>query len=254
MHNCHHSDHYDIAYITSILGIDGNSIILAAFIAGLIISFTHCIGMCGPFALMQLNSRLCFIPNKDLSEKRKITKALLMPYYLGKAISYCCLTYLFFKVSRDINKVENFKELISSLLFIMALFLINLSLPDLFKISWFNSKVNKLSSLFSIFLKDLNYSFGIKGIFTGFVLGFIPCGALYSSLISISVLSSNLLVAILSTIAFAIATIPGLFLVSYMGSYYLAKYKKKLSWLYNIIMLFNAFILFRYAFMVWNNG
>ena len=59
-HHSHESQNVFVQYIldSDILGISGISIICAMFIYGIIGSFTHCIGMCGPIALGQMNMRL----------------------------------------------------------------------------------------------------------------------------------------------------------------------------------------------------
>ena len=73
MSHCHGSGHNHnlITPMLDILGFEGSGLVMAAFITGLAISLTHCIGMCGPFALMQLNLRLMNITAGQMSQRQR---------------------------------------------------------------------------------------------------------------------------------------------------------------------------------------
>lgn len=247
MSHCHHAKHSFVPML-DLLGLEGSGLVMAAFMTGLVISLTHCIGMCGPFALIQLNLRLMPLPTKQLSQMKKLRLALFMPYYLGKGATYCLLTTLIYMISFGVTQSNNYHIIIGAILLITALFFIreavvqfipiNLGIPAL---RYFPATLDKL-------VKRLKLQpSGWGGFLTGVILGFIPCGALYASLTSIATLSVNLGVALAATMAFALATIPGLFLVAYLGELCMSRWRKRFTWLYAAMMLINAALLLRYG-------
>ena len=61
------------------------------FLAGLLGSMTHCVGMCGPFVVGQVVSRLEARPAAEMREFHRLAGAALVPYHLGRATTYAAL-------------------------------------------------------------------------------------------------------------------------------------------------------------------
>lgn len=242
-HHCHHHD-MTAAAVTGDL-----SLILTLFLTGLAGSFTHCIGMCGPIALSQLNARLIKSSPKETNEISKIKASLFMPYYLGKAITYCILTIISFTVK------ESLKD-ISLLRYIAILLLIVASLYFTFNALSFSKFVTKLpniklfNKLEKSILKKTNLlnNYGFSGLLMGMLLGLIPCGLVYASITTAITSTDNILLAVLGIFAFGMATIPGLFIVCYFGSSILVRYKKLFSIFFSAIMAINALLILHFIY------
>ncbi|AEI89452.1 hypothetical protein midi_01176 [Candidatus Midichloria mitochondrii IricVA] len=59
------------------------------FVTGIVGSFTHCIGMCGPIAISQMSMRLMNLPKEKMTQKNKVLCAASIPYYIGKKLQLC---------------------------------------------------------------------------------------------------------------------------------------------------------------------
>ena len=72
------------------LSVDGGSLPVSLFLAGLAGSLVHCVGMCGPFVLGQVVSG---IEGERLAygEWRRLAGAALAPYHLGRLTTYTVL-------------------------------------------------------------------------------------------------------------------------------------------------------------------
>ena len=64
------------------------AIIISLFSLGLFGSFSHCIGMCGPFVLTQVSNRLNDISINQLSSFKKLKGIALLPYHFGRITTY----------------------------------------------------------------------------------------------------------------------------------------------------------------------
>jgi sulfite exporter TauE/SafE len=232
-------------------GTDGYWLIASIFITGLVFSFTHCIGMCGPIATAQLSARLLALEGNNMSQKQRIKLALLLPYYLGKGITYIFLAILSYLIAENVAENQYTKGVAIFLITVAGIFFLGNGLQLWWNPSLLKSLTRPITRLSSNIAKLVSFShentYGFKGFFLGAMLGFIPCGILYSIMIMIASFSSNLLIAILSAVAFAIATIPGLFIVSYFGSYIIAKWRSAFAIVNSFIMLFNAYLMFSYV-------
>jgi sulfite exporter TauE/SafE len=242
----------DLSIITYFLNDSNIGLILNIFLTGLLGSFTHCIGMCGPIAVSQMSMRLMHLSKKQMSEKNRLLCAASVPYYLGKSIAYSTLGSLWFLLAEQIRYNYSIK-LIGAVLMIFAaiLFLAN-ALPALNLFKQFFNKINFINTfaqkIAKYFFNFTPYHFGLRGWLLGFLLGLIPCGLLYS-VITVSVTySNNATMVALSLFLFGIATIPGLFLISYLGEELLIRWRKFFDMLYSLNMLFNAYLLFLAAF------
>ena len=223
-------------------------LLVLMFITGLAGSFTHCIGMCGPIALGQMSMRLMHISKDQMNQRNKILCAASIPYYVGKAITYSILAIGWYFLSSLLIKKYIFKVIITSLMIGAATFFIlnALNIHIVFLQKKFSSiPLIKRISLFFINISNhlkLNL-YGLKGWILGMILGLIPCGLVYSSIITSVSYSDSFLIAGISLFLFGMGTIPGLFMISYLGEYVLIKWKNFFSFVYAISLLFNAYLL-----------
>ncbi len=253
-----HCDHHQHDHSLSILnefiqalGFDAGSggLILTMFFTGLASSFTHCIGMCGPIALTQMSMRLMSLPKGKMTERNKLSCAFSFPYYLGKSLTYVVLMLIAMSLSKSIKTIPYIKWAALVLLIITAILFMKSGVTKTFQVINLRFPYrNKLNNFFAKKVSKLNLNpFGIKGFIMGFILGLIPCGVVYASIITIISGTGNYIIAILATFTFGLATIPGLFLVSYLGGQLLNKNKTFFNSFYALMMFINAYLLISYA-------
>ena len=222
-------------------------LLLNLFLTGLVGSFTHCIGMCGPIAISQMSMRLMHLSKNQMNQQNKFLCAASIPYYIGKSISYTVLSVSWFYLVSLASDNQIAKLLgavimiLSALFFIASAFSINFS----FMPQWGSTRVvkvltNKLTRLASVYSND---PFGINGWILGILFGLIPCGLVYAAATTAVSYSKSGLVTGVAMFLFGLGTIPGLFLISYLGESLLIKWHKLFAMIYFLSMLFNAYLL-----------
>lgn len=185
--------------------------------------FSHCVGMCGPFVLMQVGNRLKETPLKNFSEMQRLKNLALLPYHFGRISTYSFIGFCCSFITKNIQDFVGFKIFSALFLLIGVIAFLNLLLNNQLKIAdkiQLRFKSNFLKKLSSLFSKKISTLFqnphGLKGYLLGLILGFIPCGLLYSAFL-ISGSFSNPVFAALGMIFFGIGTFPSLFLTSWGG-------------------------------------
>jgi len=222
-------------------------LLINMFITGLVGSFTHCIGMCGPIAIGQMSMRLMNVPKEKMNQRNKLLCAASIPYYIGKSLSYSLLAISFFSLTSALFQNPIMKFICAILMIIAAIFFITsafaVNFPMILKFD--NFKVikfftNQLMKITKSFTKN---PFGFRGWILGMLLGLIPCGLVYASIATAVSYSSNFFIAGLSLFLFGLGTIPGLFLISYLGENILIIWRKFFNVLYFLSMTFNSYLL-----------
>lgn len=252
--NHHHAakSSFNFDEMLGLLGLDadGSGLILTLFLTGLAASFTHCIGMCGPIALTQMSMRLMHLPKEKMQEKYKLSAALSLPYYFGKAFTYVILMLTAMIFSKSIKNIPYIKWVALSLLIITALLFIKSGLTKTFQLFSFELPFKtKLDNFITRSINKLNLSpYGFKGFIMGMILGLIPCGIVYASIITIISKAESYFIAVSAMFMFGLATLPGLFLVSYLGSHILNSKRTIFNSLYSLMMFVNAYLIISYAF------
>ncbi len=209
--------------------------------------FSHCVGMCGPFVLTQVGNRLQNTSLKNFSEFQRLKNLALLPYHLGRISTYSLIGFCCSFFTNQIQEFVGFKILSALFLFLAVLVFVNLLLDHNFKITnkiQLRFKSNFLKKLTSFFSKKISILFqnpyGLRGYLLGIILGFIPCGMLYSAFL-ISGSFSNPILSAIGMIFFGIGTFPSLFLTSWGGGFFakLPEFKiiTKIVILLNIITL-----------------
>lgn len=211
-------------------------LIISMFLFGVSSSFTHCIGMCGAIAISQASMRM-MIDNMKPSALRKIACCAAWEYYLGKAITYCFLTFLVMQIHYVLkeNKVIKF-TLIALVILYFILSIIRVIYDTI------NTQSKPFKKLHS-FERHLNSKNVFIRLMIGVLLGFIPCGIVYAAITTIVSSTNDLLVAVMAILVFGIGTFPGLFLLSYSGSLFIYRFKKLLNIIYILSMVWNIRLL-----------
>ena len=185
-----------------------DSIYILMFTSGLLGGFGHCVGMCGPVvAAYSINLR-----------ERKYLPHLM--YNLGRVATYSIIGGImgligsFVGVAQSIERFQNI-----TMVFIGALMVImGLSVGGWLPFNKRIEQANRLSNLVITARKSLSGSGGIGVFFPmGLVLGFIPCGLVYTAFIAAAGAGASsvshiegILKGILMLFLFGIATTPSL--------------------------------------------
>jgi len=235
------------------------SLIASLFLAGLVGSLTHCIGMCGPFVLAQTGARLEAVPLKKMNEFSRLTGAALLPYHLGRTTTYMALGAVGATLAGGAAKVSGFQEFSAILLAFAALFFLIYGLKRLAHLfpatfGWlsFGRKSESDESVWSRFVASLAGPLfarptGIRGYGLGLLLGFIPCGLLYGALAASAAAGSALGGAFVMA-GFAVGTMPALLAMGWLGNLAIRKWRDTAGWAASLLMIVNAGIL---GFMAW---
>ncbi len=242
-----HSNPWYIDWFSQI-GASNLELLSTVFMIAVLGSFLHCIGMCGPIASAQFSMRLMQLPNNKATQAYKLRSCFVVTYYLGKIISYIVISSIFFMGVKTIKDIYGARYILILLFIVLGVIFILTALNVVvghkvkFKIRAYNYIANCIKGLFR----------GMKipayGWSSGILLGFIPCGYLYSVLGLIALRADGILAVLIATVIFGFGTIPGLYLVSYFGNIILYKWKKVFQFFFSSIMLFNGYLLIMYAF------
>ena len=174
----------------------------SAFIFGLISSF-HCVGMCGPIAMM--------LPVDRSNEAKKITQ--IITYHIGKLTAYGTLGLIFGLLGRSFylaGMQQQLSIIVGILMILVAV------IPEKVFAKYNFSKpvyrvITKVKSSLGQQFKNKSY----KSLFTiGLLNGFLPCGMVYVALFG-AIAMQNVSLGIAYMILFGIGTIPMMVAVVY---------------------------------------
>lgn len=185
--------------------------IWSAFILGLLGSW-HCIGMCGPIALMIPGAR----------GKNRLLAILL--YHGGKIGAYMLIGALFGLISVFITSFKVQAIITISVGVIMALLAAIPMLLNRFErkgFQFFSPLIRVKNQLARALDKNkLEYSFYI-----GFLNGFIPCGMVYVAALG-ALAQPNMGQGVMFMAFFGIGTMPFMSLLLYASSFFQNKFRK----------------------------
>jgi sulfite exporter TauE/SafE len=180
----------------------------------------HCLGMCGPLILA--------------SAKNKKENFI---YHVGRLSGYLSLSLIFSLISLELIKKYQSKMIFGAAIFIAILFFIS-GLKLLFKlnlgfqISIYQKLIQKLLS------KSLRFSkkSSLTSLFTGFFSAFLPCGLLYTAILS-SLSFLDLKTSLLSILFFFTGTLPALLLAPTLIQKLIRPYSSKLPVFSGILLI-----------------
>ncbi len=215
----------------------GAGLPLGLLLAGLAGSAVHCVPMCGPFVLGQVSDRLACVPACALRERHRIGIGSLWPYHLGRLATYSGLGALAGGTGAALGRLPWFGWVSGGLLLLAAMLFLGqavrrlalpIGTPDLFRrltahLRWPGSRPR-------------------NGLALGLMLGFLPCGLLYSALAA-SAATADPLGGAVGMLAFGLGTVPALVLVGIAGEAASHVWRRRMAVAAPALMLFNAVIL-----------
>jgi len=188
----------------------------SAFIFGLISSL-HCIGMCGPIALM--------IPVDRTNPAKKTTQ--IITYHLGRLTAYALIGLVFGLVGKGFF-LAGIQQRLS--VFIGVAMIITILTPERVLANYNFSKpvyrlISKIKSSLGKQFKNKSY----QSLFTiGLLNGFLPCGMVYVALFG-AIAMQNVPFGILYMLLFGIGTIPMMSSVTYLNSIMTVSFRNKIQ-------------------------
>ena len=172
------------------------TIFIPAFILG-VISNLHCLGMCGPIALA--------IPLNRSSKSAMLFG--ILQYHLGRVLVYVILGYIVGYIGMGI-KLFGVLQAISIIAGIGIIIYAWRNKLTFFK-NPFTSSLRHTSLLSRSMGKIMRSESPVKLFLLGALNGLLPCGMVYTALITAVVLGTPILSAT-SMLAFGLGTLPGL--------------------------------------------
>lgn len=204
-----------LAHCGQVLETQGG-VLSALFLAGLLGSVSHCVGMCGPFVLAQVGARLERVPAAGMTEWHRLAGAAAAPYHLGRATTYALLGSLAGGITGGLATLPALRHLAASLLALAAAMFLLGALrqaglwPGQGQVGGTPGWLGRLLGPF--FASPV----GWRGYGLGLGLGFLPCGLLYSALAAAASTGSALAGAFGMT-AFVMGTVPALVVTGVLG-------------------------------------
>jgi sulfite exporter TauE/SafE len=188
----------------------------SAFILGLICSL-HCIGMCGPIAMM--------LPVDHQNEAKKVTQ--IVTYHFGRLTAYATIGLIFGLMGRGFF-LAGLQQKMS--IFIGVVMIIAVLIPEKMFAKYNFSKpvfkvISKIKSNLGSQFKNRSY----KSLFTiGLLNGFLPCGMVYVALFgAIAMQSAGF--GVLYMLLFGLGTIPLMTVVVYVHSLLKLPFRNKIQ-------------------------
>ena len=187
-----------------------------AFIFGLISSF-HCIGMCGPIAMM--------LPVDRNNQARKLTQ--IMTYHIGRLTAYASIGLVFGLLGKGLFLAGMQQKL--SIFIGVAMILVILIPEKVFARYNFSKPVfvfiSKIKSTLGKQFKNKSY----KSLFTiGLLNGFLPCGMVYVALFGAIAMKSESF-GVLYMLLFGLGTVPMMSSVVYLQSFLTVPVRNKIQ-------------------------
>ncbi len=222
--------------------VEHGGLLTSLFMAGLVGSATHCVGMCGPFVLAQTVARLESRPASDMREFHRLSGAALAPYHLGRTTTYAGLGAAAALLAGGVIDVTGLKWLSAALLILAALFFLGYAVQRIgVHVPWLKSGGESgWSRHLGRWARPLfERPVGVRGYALGLMLGFLPCGLLYGALAAAAA-SGDPLSGAFAMIAFALGTVPALLAVGLAGHVAGRRWQGLLAGITPVLMVFNA--------------
>lgn len=177
-----------------------------AFIFGLISSF-HCIGMCGPIAMM--------LPVDRNNKAKKV--AQICTYHLGRLAAYTTIGFVFGLLGKGFSMAGVQQNL--SIFIGVSMIIVVLTPEKIFTKYNFSKPVFRLISRIKTALGSQFRNKSYKSLFTiGLLNGFLPCGMVYVALFGAIAMQSESMGG-LYMIVFGLGTVPMMSSVVYINSF-----------------------------------
>ena len=188
----------------------------SAFIFGLISSL-HCIGMCGPIALM--------LPVDRNNPAKKTTQ--IITYHLGRLTAYGTIGLIFGLLGKGFFLAGIQQQL--SIFIGIAMIILVLVPEKIFAKYNFSKPVFKLISKIKTTLGSQFKNKSYKSLYTiGLLNGFLPCGMVYVALFG-AIAMQSASYGVLYMILFGLGTVPLMSSVVYLNSFLTLSFRNKIQ-------------------------
>nr|WP_314865958.1 sulfite exporter TauE/SafE family protein [uncultured Flavobacterium sp.] len=188
----------------------------SAFIFGLISSL-HCIGMCGPIAMM--------IPVDRNNPTKKASQ--IITYHLGRLSAYATIGLVFGLVGKGFF-LAGIQQKLS--IFIGVAMIITILTPERVLANYnFSKPVFRLISKIKIVLGKQFKNKSYQSLFTiGLLNGFLPCGMVYVALFG-AIAMQSVSFGIVYMLLFGLGTIPMMSSVTYLNSFMTLSFRNRVQ-------------------------
>lgn len=188
----------------------------SAFIFGLISSF-HCIGMCGPIAMM--------LPVERNNPEKKVIQ--IMTYHLGRLTAYGIIGLIFGLLGKGLF-LAGIQQKLSVIIGVLMILVIVIPEKTLARYN-FSKPVYKLISRIKQNLGSHFKNKSFKSLFIiGLLNGFLPCGMVYVALFGAIAMQSASF-GVLYMMLFGLGTIPLMTTVVYVNSFLTIPIRNKIQ-------------------------
>lgn len=188
----------------------------SAFILGLISSL-HCIGMCGPIAMM--------LPVDRKNEAKRV--AQIITYHLGRLSAYAIIGLIFGLLGRGFFLAGIQQKM--SIFIGLAMIIVVLIPEKIFAQYNFSKPVYKIIAKIKSSLGSQFKSKTYKSIYTiGLLNGFLPCGMVYIALFGAIAMQSASF-GVLYMLLFGLGTVPLMTIVVYVNSLIRTPFRNKIQ-------------------------
>lgn len=195
-----------------------------ALIFGLISSL-HCVGMCGPIALM--------LPVDRSNEAKKVLQ--ILTYNLGRLLAYASLGLLFGILGKGFF-LAGMQQQLSIAVGILMIIVAIVPEKEFAKYN-FSKPIYKVISKVKSSLANQFKKKSFQSLFTiGLLNGYLPCGMVYVALFGALAMSS-VQMGVLYMILFGIGTIPLMSLIVYISNLLSVSFRSKLQKIIPIIAI-----------------
>ena len=182
-----------------------------------LISSLHCVGMCGPIAMM--------LPVDRSNEAKKVLQILL--YHLGRITAYASMGLVFGTLGKSFY-LAGLQQQLS--IFVGIFMILIVIIPEKIFMKYNFSKpvfrlISKVkSALGNQFKKKTN-----SALFTiGLLNGFLPCGLVYVALFG-ALAMQGISLGVLYMVLYGLGTIPIMSLAVYFGGFLSLNFRNKLQ-------------------------
>lgn len=217
------------------------------FLAGVAGSLVHCAPMCGAFVLGQVSERMARLPHTQLCEWRRVGSGLLLPYHLGRLITYAGLGALVSGSAAVAVRSAWFAHLSAVLLVLAALLFLTLAAKRILP-AW--ARLDHVPPAWGRLLARVTRAIprgtAAGEFLLGLALGFLPCGFLYAALAAAAASGQPALGAG-AMVAFGLGTAPSLMVVGIAGHAAGRRFQRGVAVAGPVLMALNATLLLALA-------
>ncbi len=204
-----------------------------AFIFGLISSL-HCIGMCGPIAMM--------LPVDRNNPTKKATQ--ILTYHIGRLSAYASIGFLFGLLGKGLF-LAGIQQELSIVLGVLMILVIAVPERIFYKYNFSKPVFRLISSVKSALGRQFKKSSYSSLFSIGLLNGFLPCGLVYVALFG-AIAMQSVGFGMVYMILFGLGTIPMMSSVVYLNSYLTIPFRSKIQKIIPVVgVLIGILFIFR---------